>query len=404
MKTICLNMIVKNEAHIIVKTLTNICSYINFTYWVISDTGSTDQTKKLIRDFFKERNIPGELNDEPWQDFGYNRTVALKQAFGKTDYVFVWDADDEIVGDFKLPPLEADLYRFRFGNKDGIRLIRGQLFNNRKRWLYRGVLHEYFECLDIIESKEIVYGDYYFTLGYEGARNKDPNKYKKDALILEKAFHDSLKKKDPIFSRYAFYCANSCFLGNQKEKALEYYKKVLTMDNWLQEKYISCLRIYEIYDLQKQPELGLHFLVQSYKYDKKRVECVFRLIKYYCEKDAFDVAYMYYSLIKDYYENTYFEKDITEDFLSVNYSEYSFFLPYYMIIAAGQTKNCDTGILMYKIICKKKFMASEWFMKNLVSNLQFFKVDQGFLNEWDEYIRGLRPLQPPLKGDERQNA
>lgn len=59
--SVCLNMIVKNEAHIIVETLNNLCSYINFEYWVISDTGSTDNTKNLIQDFFSERKIPGEL-------------------------------------------------------------------------------------------------------------------------------------------------------------------------------------------------------------------------------------------------------------------------------------------------------------------------------------------------------
>ena len=52
-KTICLNMIVKNESHIIIETLKNLCSYIDFSYWVISDTGSTDNTKELIIDFFK---------------------------------------------------------------------------------------------------------------------------------------------------------------------------------------------------------------------------------------------------------------------------------------------------------------------------------------------------------------
>jgi len=43
-KTICLNMIVKNESKIIKETLDNICKYIKLDYWVISDTGSTDNT------------------------------------------------------------------------------------------------------------------------------------------------------------------------------------------------------------------------------------------------------------------------------------------------------------------------------------------------------------------------
>ena len=48
-QTICLNMIVKNESHIIEKTLENICNKIKISYWVISDTGSTDNTVELIK-------------------------------------------------------------------------------------------------------------------------------------------------------------------------------------------------------------------------------------------------------------------------------------------------------------------------------------------------------------------
>ena len=76
-KTICLNMIVKNESSIIIETLKNLCNYINFDYWVISDTGSNDNTKELICDFFKNKGIVGELVEHEWKDFGYNRTKAL---------------------------------------------------------------------------------------------------------------------------------------------------------------------------------------------------------------------------------------------------------------------------------------------------------------------------------------
>ena len=72
-KTLCLNMIVKNESHIIEETLTNILEYMELDYWVISDTGSTDNTKQIIKDFFKNKNIPGELFEDEWKDFGHNR-------------------------------------------------------------------------------------------------------------------------------------------------------------------------------------------------------------------------------------------------------------------------------------------------------------------------------------------
>ena len=34
------------------KTLKNICENVPITYWVISDTGSTDNTKEIIQKFY----------------------------------------------------------------------------------------------------------------------------------------------------------------------------------------------------------------------------------------------------------------------------------------------------------------------------------------------------------------
>jgi glycosyltransferase involved in cell wall biosynthesis len=83
--TICLNMIVKNESHIIESTLEKLLKKISIDYWVISDTGSTDNTKEIINSFFEKKKIPGELFEHEWKDFGYNRTKALECAYNKTE-------------------------------------------------------------------------------------------------------------------------------------------------------------------------------------------------------------------------------------------------------------------------------------------------------------------------------
>ena len=371
-KTICLNMIVKNEAHIIVKTLKHLANYIKFDYWVISDTGSTDSTKEDIIKYFNEVNIPGELIETPWKDFGYNRTIALNHAYKKTDYVFVWDADDEIVGDFKLPLiLDKDMYKFIFGNQNGLRYSRCQLFNNMKKWHYVGVLHEYATALEPIGEPTEVLGNYYFITGHTGDRSKDPNKYSKDAIILEKAFNEAYSIKDPIYNRYCFYTAQSYNCCNNYHKAIEYYKKVLTLDNWNQEKYYSCLQIYELYEKLKCGENGLFYLVESFKYDKKRIECVYRLVKYYCIKEMSEVAFGYYTIIKSYYENFYLEDDIS-NYLFASKEEYDFYFPYYMIIVGERTQNYDSVIKMYEIIFKKKIInITDWWINNLFNNIQF---------------------------------
>lgn len=50
-QTVALNMIVKNESHIIEETLEKLCNKIKFDYYVITDTGSTDNTKEIIKLF-----------------------------------------------------------------------------------------------------------------------------------------------------------------------------------------------------------------------------------------------------------------------------------------------------------------------------------------------------------------
>ena len=364
-------MIVKNEAHIIAGTLEHLLKYFTFDYWVISDTGSTDNTKELIVEFFKKHNIPGELVEHPWEDFGTNRTKAFECAYNKTDYAFVWDADDEVSGDFKMPEnLTHDSYKFIFGNYDGFRYSRHQLFNNRKRWCYRGVLHEYAACLEDRGPDGNVLGPYYFISGRRGDRSKDPQKYYKDALVLEKAIEKAAATGDQLINRYTFYCAQSYNSCNMHEKAIEFYKKCLTMDVWVQEKYVCCFEIYDQYEMLKRPSEGLQYLVESYKYDTTRVECIYRLVKYYCIHGPVDVAYAYYTLIQPYFENHYNPATLS-DKLFAKKAEYDFYLPYYMAIVAERTKHHDVMAKMYVHVFKNKFLVGEWWIRNFIFNMQF---------------------------------
>jgi hypothetical protein len=377
-KTICLNMIVKNESHIILKTLNNIISKIKIDYWVIGDNGSTDNTKQIITDFFIEHKIPGELYEDEWVNFGHNRTTALERAYNKTDYVFIFDADDEIYGDLRIPTcnLTHDGYNMFF--LGSLKYQRKCLVNNRKKWKYVGVLHEYIEFSDIGQCKvDNIEGNYYIKSNRLGARSKDPNKYLKDAKMLENGYNQAIQENDKIYNRYAFYCANSYRDADNCSSAIEWYKKTLDHDGWIQERYVSCLNLYELYTKQKDVPVGLYYLIKAYQYDKKRVESIYQLVKYYCIEKMNDVAYMYYTLIEDYYENKSLS-DTMSDKLFVRINDYFFYFPYYMIIVCERLKKYKNGIRMYEIIFEKKITGiSQWWINNLINNLQFFidKVD-----------------------------
>ena len=391
--TICLNMIVKDESHIIVKTLTNLTKYFKFDHWVISDTGSTDTTKELIRDFFKEKNIKGELIETPWKNFGHNRTLALQAAYNKTDYVLIFDADDEIVGDLVLPlPLNQDSYDIQYGSIKGVYLSRPQLLNNRKQWKYVGILHEFLESIDTVKPPVLITGDYYVNLGEFGNRSRDKNKYTNDAKLLESAFYDTQHDSDKsLNTRYAYYCAQSYKEAGDKKKSLEFYKKVLLLDGWLEEKYVSCMRIYDLLDVKED---GLQYLVESSKYNKDRIECIFRLVKYYSINQQPDKSYGYYKQIQTYYETEFFKNGITDRALCINTPEYIFYLPYSMIIICDKIKDYNTAIKMYEIIFKHKYTKMEqWYVTHLISNLQYFYKyvnDSTFFSRMATYIELLR--------------
>lgn len=365
-------MIVKNESHIIVETLRNVCAAIRFTTYQISDTGSTDGTQGLIRDFFAELGLSGELTEDAWVDFGTNRTQVLQKAYQKTDYVLMWDADDRVHGTLVFPtPLDADEYGFRF-QSGAMCFRRTQLFNNRKRWKYTGVLHEYAECLEARRPYQMIEGDYYFAANSLGARALDPEKYAKDAAVLEAACLKAEAEKDPIAARYAFYCANSYRNTSDREKTIEFYKKVLTMKGWLQEKYMACLELWGQYEALGTVEKGVDFLMESTKYDRTRVECVFRLVKYYGCKELYEPAVACYSMIQEWYETRFLTDDLSSR-LFAKTDEYDFYLPYYMIIIAEKTKRYALGAKMYEIMWKRNFRGvGDWWMGNVVHNLQFF--------------------------------
>ena len=64
---LCLNMIVRNEADRIIRALQSAAPYISCA--VIADTGSTDGTPDLIKDFFTTVGIPCTLTHCKFQGF-----------------------------------------------------------------------------------------------------------------------------------------------------------------------------------------------------------------------------------------------------------------------------------------------------------------------------------------------
>ena len=395
--TICLNMIVKNESHIIVKTLDNLCNYIEFDAYYISDTGSTDNTMDLIRDFFKQRNIPGYIEQVEWRDFGFNRTLALQMAFNKTDYLFIFDADDAIHGDFRMPrDLIHDAYQLKLGQS--FVYMRTLIVNNRKRWKYVGVLHEYIACVDKEESSDAIQGNYYVESGRIGSRNLDPDKYIKDAAVLERGFNEECKNANgggggggggggsggsggrPLAERYAFYCAQSWMDAGPAyiDKAIEWYLRVLSQNNWNQEKYYSALCLGNLYERKGDKYNMLKYYCKTMEYDEERIEGIACLM----ESLRADGNHVMVNALYHKYKN-YNKNPVNKLFLSID--KYNDIIEYNNSISAFYISDKRSGYECCKTILRHNIMAYHY-MSSTYNNLVFYR---NFFDE-DDYSEILR--------------
>lgn len=286
--TICLNMIVKNEAHIIHEMFDDVRPFIS-TY-VIVDTGSDDGTQDVIREYWDKAGIPGEIHERPWKHFGHNRSEALVLAQGHADYIWVIDADDLVVGSLDLSDLDADVYNLLYMNEGGgFAYWRPQIFKDGLPWRYEGVVHE-FARIDFPCEEKRLYGDYHIMSRRLGNRNADyVTKYERDRDLLLAEM-----ERDANDSRSAFYLAQSYFdLGDFANAALWYGRRA-QMDGWDEEVFMSMRRCADAMHSNGEPwsEVQDTYL-RAWNYRPTRAEPLYLLGHHLRWSGRFELGYFY---------------------------------------------------------------------------------------------------------------
>lgn len=352
---ICLNMIVKNEREVIRRCLTTLEPFID--YWVIVDTGSTDGTQRIVREFMEEQGLPGELHEQPWVDFAYNRNEALKLTKGKGDYVLFIDADEYLSYEpgFVLPCLEKDYYYVNM-SYSGTRYTKIFLINNHLDWKWEGVLHEVLSPSPNFTHAVLENVTNNYTT--EGARSKDPKKYEKDAAILEAALKDH-----PDEARYLFYLAQSYRDCKNYPKALQAYEKRVGVGGWSEEVFYSLLQIAILRELMDEPfEKVIQSYLAAYQYRASRVEPLYHMARLYRAKKDFSIAYQIASLAH--------ALPLSKDMLFVEQWMYDYGIALEISVSAfwiGKYEECQRLSLE---LLKRKDLPTE--IKNLVEgNLAF---------------------------------
>jgi glycosyltransferase involved in cell wall biosynthesis len=273
---LALNMIVKNEAARIERALASVVQFID--YWVITDTGSTDDTVAVIKKFFARHSIPGQITRAPFKDWSQARNAALIAARSTAkrhgcDYIMLMDADMELVVKDRAQFLGArNGLSYDMQQRGGtLHYMNRRLVRVDAKGLYLGVTHEY---LDVATAGSIPETVAHFIDHADGANR--PEKYKRDISLLLAGL-----KKEPNNGRYFFYLAQSYRDAGDLPNAMTWYKKRVEAGGWPEEQwnaqvnFAHCLR-----DMGNEAAFVREMLV-AYNMRPSRAESLYDLAHYF---------------------------------------------------------------------------------------------------------------------------
>ncbi len=339
-KTICLCMIVRNEAHVIRRALESARPLVDA--WVICDTGSTDGTPEIIREVME--GVPGELHHVPWVNFGHNRTEVIRLARGRADYVLLLDADMVVN---VSPPfcrhLTADAYEVRYEGE--VDYSQRMLVSSAHDWTFVGVTHEYIHA----PTLRTVGDARGLTLTHLGDGGNRADKFQRDVRLLTAAVEE-----DPANDRSAFYLAQSHRDLGEHAAALEWYEKRAAMDDtWEEERWYAGFQAARMRLLLGQPwEAVLSALLAAWHRRPQRLEPLHEVARALRERGEYAQGYAFSALAG--HGLAYPE----EDRLFIDRAVYDYLLPLeYGICACGTGRVTEAVAAFNQVLRHEKLPA-----------------------------------------------
>ena len=278
-KTLALCVIAKNEEKVLPRLVESVREIID--YWVVVDTGSTDSTRELIPKLFGD--IPGELHERPWVNFGHNRTELCQLAKGKADYLLLLDADMTVTLDgFDKNKLVEEGYHLQYsGPLDYIQML---LVAGKFDWKYVGVTHEYIMTdhpVGVYRADGLVVNHH-----LDGGMRSD--KLQRDLNLLRHGLID-----EPGNARYYFYLAQTLKDMDKPDEALASYNRRIQLGGWPEEVWYSMYQSARMLEKRdKIPEARTAY-IEAFEYRPNRAEVLFYLGRMCRLKKLYNQAIMF---------------------------------------------------------------------------------------------------------------
>lgn len=284
--SLCLNMIVKNEAANIERCLASVLPYVKAA--VICDTGSTDDTELKILACCAAARVPVTITKAPFENFSQARNAAFAAAqlarqflVPHCQFALLMDADMELVVEDKhaMMLMDANALSYDMMQKGGsISYANRRIVNlDWGQPTYIGVTHEYID----VPSAGMIKGAHF--IDHADGSNR-ANKYVRDAQLLEDAL-----KTEPDNGRYWYYLGNTYMdWGATDKTVLPYaaaaYKHRIEMGGWDEETHSAMMNLAFVQKMRDDGPGFVAWMLAAYNFRPQRVEPLYELAKYYREK------------------------------------------------------------------------------------------------------------------------
>ena len=298
---IALLMMLKNEEKRILVSLESVKDYVNSI--IIYDTGSTDNTIQIVKDFCEKHNLPLRLKEGEFVNFGVSRSVSLEFAdtFTEVDFLLLLDCNDTLKGGDILKQFAIDnkdtensgfLVCQEWWSGNLHRYYNTRFIKARNGWRYRGSVHEYME--NIHNAKTVVKRVPDTVVLYQD-RTQDDNKtsqrFTRDKILLLRDH-----KCNRTDSRTVFYLAQTLSCLNEVEEAFYYYKLRTIMEGFYEEKYHAFFRTGEISATLGHPWSDtMGWYMKAFEM-LPRVEPMIKIAEYYKNIKNWRLAYTFIKL------------------------------------------------------------------------------------------------------------
>lgn len=287
MITVSLCMIVKNEEDTIGRCLKSVAELMDEI--IIVDTGSTDRTKEIVKEF------TDHIYDFQWiDDFAAARNTAFSHA--TKEYILWLDADDMLkeADQKKFSHLKKTLdpsvdsvtmnYHLAFDEFGNVTtsLKRNRLVKREKNFIWIGAVHEYLEVWGNIYHSDIAVT--HGSIHHDSDRNL-------------RIYENRLTRGEEFSPRDLYYFANELKDHQMYERAIEYYEKFLdTGKGWIEDNIGACGKIADCYHSLGNTHQELLAAFRSFEFDTPRAEFCCRLGFHFLQIKNIPTAIFWYKL------------------------------------------------------------------------------------------------------------